>query len=196
MKNLLNDIKISAIVTAALTLIVCFIFPFLIFAIGELLFSHQANGSLIHNEKKQIIGSKLIGQNFTQERYFHPRPSAAGSQGYDAMLSGGSNLGPTSKEYVKLIKERAANYRSLNNIPANVPIPIDPLTTSGSGLDPHITFDNALLQAERVAKARSLPINTVIQLIESVTEEPFLNIFGSKRVNVLLLNKKLNDISQ
>lgn len=195
MKKILHELKASAILSLLFTLIVGFVYPFLIFALSELLFSHNANGSLITNDKKEIIGSTLIGQNFSSERYFHPRPSAAGEGGYDAMHSDGSNLGPTSKKYIDTVTERAKQYREINDIGNDVPIPFDPLTASGSGLDPHISMNNALLQAQRVAKSRSLPINTVIQLVENSIEEPFLGLFGAKRVNVLLLNKNLDQLS-
>ncbi len=194
MKTLLNSLKISAILTVIITLLVCFIYPFVVFAIGEICFSFHSNGSLIKNKNRQIIGALTIGQNFSSDHYFHPRPSDAGERGYDAMHSSGSNLGPTSKKYIEIVKLRAEKYRKLNEIPMDVPIPIDPLTSSGSGLDPDISFQNALLQAYRVSKARSLSINTVIQLIEETTKEPFLGLYGSKRVNVLMLNLKLDKV--
>ncbi len=127
----------------------------MVWGVAQTLFPDKANGSLIMRNGK-IIGSELLAQNFTDPKYFHPRPSAAGDAGYDATSSGGSNLGPTSKKLIDSVKERVEAYRSENNLPRMVPVPADAVTASASGLDPHISVKNALIQASRVAKARDM----------------------------------------
>lgn len=161
---------------------------------GQLLFRGKANGSLIVESDGTIRGSALLAQNFTSDRYFHPRPSSAGT-GYDAASSSGSNLGPTSQKLADAVKADVAAYREKNGVPANTPVPADAVTRSGSGLDPHISVANAQLQTPRVAKARSLPVERVRALIDNHTAARDLNVLGEPRVNVLLLNRALDAIS-
>jgi K+-transporting ATPase ATPase C chain len=137
------------------------------------------------------VGSNLLAQGFTDPKYFHPRPSAAG-QGYDATTSGGSNLGPTSKKLVDGVRRRVTNYRLENGLPADTIVPADAVTTSASGLDPHISVKNALLQAERVASTRGLSVEVVMKKIDAHTEGRTLGILGEPRVNVLMLNLDLD----
>ncbi|HSP17416.1 MAG TPA: K(+)-transporting ATPase subunit C [Thermoanaerobaculia bacterium] len=175
-----EHIIISFRITIALLVITCGVYPLLVWAVGQLAFHHRANGSLI-TRSGRIIGSELIGQNFSSERYFHGRPSAVD---YDATHSGGSNLGATSKKLEERIATAARTFSSW-------PIPADAVTTSASGLDPHISPANALLQVSRVARARGLEERRVRALVEAHTEGRFLGVFGEPRVNVLLLNLAL-----
>jgi K+-transporting ATPase ATPase C chain len=137
----------------------------------------------------------LIGQGFAGPKYFHPRPSAAG-QGYDAVRSGGSNLGPTSKKLVDAVRQRATDYRAENNLSPEILVPADAVTASASGLDPHISLNNALLQTSRVARARGLDKMAVRKLVGAYTEGRDLGIFGEPRVNVLILNLALDGMSR
>jgi len=139
----------------------------------------------------KILGSSLISQGFTGPKYFHPRPSAAG-QGYDATRSGGSNLGPTSRKLVETVRQRVDAYRSENNLPPDALVPADAVTASASGLDPHISLKNALLQASRVVKARGLSEDIVLKEIKHYTEGRGLGVLGEPRVNVLVLNLTLD----
>lgn len=166
------------------------LFPAVITAIANLVFPHQANGSLIV-QNGRVIGSELIGQNFSKPEYFHPRPSAAGN-GYDASNSGGSNLGPTSQKLADQIRDRVQTYRQENDLPPNAPVPADAVTASASGLDPHISPANAELQAARVARVRSLSISEVHRLIEQYTDKRQMGFLGEDGVNVLKLNLALD----
>lgn len=177
--------------TIVLAILVCGVYPAAVWAIGQLAFRHQANGSLIERDGK-IVGSELIGQQFTSARYFHSRPSAAGD-GYDATNSSGSNLGPTSK---KLADQIAANVAALEKEGIARPVPADAVTASGSGLDPHISPEYARAQAARVAKANGMTTEKVMQMIDARTEGRFLGIYGEPRVNVLLLNLDLFDAAR
>jgi K+-transporting ATPase ATPase C chain len=190
MKNLMREIRIGIISTLMLAIIVCGIYPMLVWGIAQGLFPEKANGSLIIHDHK-IIGSSLISQGFTGVRYFHPRPSAAGT-GYDPMSSGGSNLGPLSKVLADTILHRVNEYRRENNLPAHIPVPADAVTASASGLDPHISTLNALLQSPRVAKSRGLSEEVILEKIVAHTEDRDLGIFGEPRVNVLMLNLDLD----
>jgi potassium-transporting ATPase KdpC subunit len=172
-----EHLLISIRITIALLVITCGVYPLIVWAVAQLAFGHQANGSFV-TYNGRIIGSESIGQNFAGERFFHSRPSAAN---YDGTASGGSNLGPTSR---KLAERIGADARAFGG----GDIPADAVTTSASGLDPHISPANASSQAARVARANGLSVERVNALIRARTETRFLGIFGEPRVNVLLLN--------
>jgi len=193
MKNIIIDIKNSIITTIVLGIICCGLYPLAVWGVGQVVFSHQANGSLITDKDgKTVLGSELIGQNFTSDKYFNSRPSAAGT-GYDATSSGGTNLGPTSQKLNDSIKAAVDAYRKQNGLAADVPVPADAVTSSASGLDPHISVQNAVLQTPRVAKARNLSTDQVGALVRKYTDGPDLGIFGEARVNVLKLNLALDN---
>lgn len=173
-----------------LALILCGLYPLAVWGLGRGLFPEEAGGSLMVRNGR-FVGSRLVGQSFTSAAYFHPRPSAAG-EGYDAIRSGGSNLGPISEKLSRSLEERILRYRNENNLPQDRPLPADAVTASGSGLDPHISVENALLQARRVGEARGRSEEAVIRLIRDAAEGPDLGILGESRVNVLLLNLSLD----
>ena len=191
MKNWITELRISLVATFSLAVIVCGLYPLILWALSQGLFPHQANGSLVVR-KGTVVGSSLLSQGFNDPKYFHPRPSAAG-QGYDATSSGGSNLGPLSKKLIDTVGQRVKDYRTENNLSPDVPVPADAVTASGSGLDPHISVENALFQAERVAKARGISKDLLHKMIESRTEGRNLAIFGEPGVNVLMLNLDLDN---
>jgi K+-transporting ATPase ATPase C chain len=170
--------------------LLCGVYPLLVWAAGEALFPREAGGSLVR-VGGSIAGSSLLGQGFSGPAYFHPRPSVAGG-GYDASSSGGSNLGPTSKLLIETVRERIAAYRTENRLASGVPVPVDAVSASGSGLDPHISVANALLQARRVAGARGLSEESVKGRIAVHTEGRTLGLLGEPRVNVLMLNLDLD----
>ena len=189
-KSIINELRISFIATVCLAVLLCGVYPALVWAVAQGLFHFQANGSLV-SVKGRVIGSSLLGQQFAGPGYFHPRPSAAGD-GYDAANSGGSNLGPTSQKLIAAVKERATAYRAENNLAPGVVIPVDAVTASASGLDPHVSVPNAFLQARRVAEARGLNEEAVRRSIAAHTEGRDLGILGEPRVNVLMLNLDLD----
>ncbi len=191
MNYILAQLRISLIAVLALAILLCGVYPVIVWGLGQVLFPDMANGSLI-KVNGNIIGSKLLAQNFTGTQYFHPRPSSAGDMGYDGLNSGGSNLGPTSKKLIEGVKHRVAAYRAENNLPADVPVPADAVTASASGLDPHISLKNSFLQAARIAKARGLSEEAVKQKIRINTEGRDLGFLGEPRVNVLKLNLALD----
>ena len=190
MKTFLKDLWTSIIATVVLCVVVSGIYPVLIWGVGQLLFAHQANGSLIENNG-QIVGSELLAQGFSGAKYFHPRPSAAGT-GYDPLSSGGSNLGPTSQKLIDGIKGNVAQYRQENGLAADAVVPADAVTASGSGLDPHISLQNAQLQIPRVAKERGLNEEAVRAEVTKATDNPLFGIGGELGVNVLKLNLALD----
>jgi len=212
MKNWFRELRTSFLAVAALAVILCGIYPLTAWVVSHGLFPGRADGSLIPHDGKipasgvkrdgvimdstvpregGVLGSTLIGQGFSSPRYFHPRPSAAG-RGYDAGRSGGSNLGPLSKRLVDEVASRVAEYRRENGLSAGTPVPADAVTASGSGLDPHISVKNALLQAPRVARARGLAEADVRKQVKTCTEGRTLGILGEPRVNVLRLNLALD----
>ena len=177
-----------------MTLLLGGLYPFITFLLGQLIFPHEANGSLLFNSTSQtIVGSSLIGQRFQYAKYMHPRPSAAGKEGYDAIQSGGSNLCVTSQKLLERTQEAISVYRSINGVDNSIYIPLDAVTASGSGLDPHISIENALLQIPRIAKARGVPENQVLAIVQKYTQRPALELFGESRVNVLLVNYALDE---
>lgn len=196
MKSFFTDIRAAIVSSLVLAVVCCGIYPVVVWGIAQAAFKEKANGSLIVSTNGTIVGSSLIGQNFTGEKYFHPRPSAAGANGYDASNSSGSNLGPTSQKLHDAIKDRVAIYRGENSLSASDAVPADAVTASASGLDPHISFKNAEIQAARVAKARNLNSDRVLELIRANTHKPDLGIFGDTRVNVLALNLRLDSLSK
>ncbi|HVS54562.1 MAG TPA: K(+)-transporting ATPase subunit C [Opitutaceae bacterium] len=191
MKTFLTELRISVLLTLVLALLLCGVYPAVVWAGGQLLFRDKANGSLIVDQDGTVRGSALLAQSFTSEKYFHPRPSAAGT-GYDATSSSGTNLGPTSKKLADAVQAAVAAYRTENHLAADALVPADAVTSSGSGLDPHISVANAELQAVRVAQARGLPVEKMRQLIAQHTEKRDLRVFGEPAVNVLLLNLALD----
>ena len=196
MSTFLSQLRGAVVSTVVLAAVTCGAYPLIVTGISSVAFKDKADGSLIRDESGKIIGSALLGQNFTGEKYFHPRPSAAGANGYDAASSSGSNLGPTSQKLAALIGERVAAYCTANGLAADQAIPADAVTASGSGLDPHISPANAALQAARVAKARNLPVEKVRELIQTHTDSPDLGILGDAGVHVLKLNLALDELSR
>lgn len=193
MKSILQNIRIAAVSVVALVIITGVLFPLILWGAAQLLFPRQANGSLVLRGGR-VVGSTLIGQRFTSAKYFHPRPSAAGDS-YDATASGGSNLGPTNPKLLSEVRDLATKYRRENGLADTAWIPVDAVTRSGSGLDPHITVENALLQVSRVAQARGLDPQTVRELVGAHTQGRALGIFGEPGVNVLTLNLALDGIT-
>jgi K+-transporting ATPase ATPase C chain len=204
--TLREQLRPALISVLLLTLVTGAGYPLALMLVGRLAFSRQANGSLIERDGK-IVGSELIGQNFNDERYFDPRPSAAG-KGYDATNSGGTNLSPSnpklrngepeseqSQERFIGVRELAEAYRRRNGLTPEAVVPIDAVTRSGSGLDPHISPANAKLQAARVARARGLGADDVLRLVSEHTEGRQLGFLGDPRVNVLALNLALDRLA-
>lgn len=183
-----NAIRPAIVLLLLLTAILGLAYPLAMTGIAQVAMPFQANGSLIR-ENGRIMGSELIGQNFAQPRYFHPRPSAAGENGYDASASAASNLAPGSQA---LRDDIDASMRAQGLAGASVPA--DLVTKSASGLDPHISPQAALAQAARIAAARNLPVAKVRQLVRDATEMPLLGFLGEPRVNVLLINRHLDGI--
>jgi len=193
MKTLLLDLKTALLLTAVLVVLLCGAYPLAVWVGGQALFRAKANGSLIVDPDGAVRGSAMLAQNFTSEKYFQPRPSAAGT-GYDATSSSGTNLGPTSQKLADSVKAAVAAYRSANGLGADAPVPADAVTSSGSGLDPHISVANAGIQAGRVARARGLPLAQVEALIAQYTQGRDLGVLGEPGVNVLLLNLALDRV--
>jgi K+-transporting ATPase ATPase C chain len=192
MKNLISELRSAVFATLVLAVVCCAVYPLVVFGISQALFRDKANGSLIADKEGTIRGSRLLGQAFADDKYFHSRPSAAGN-GYDATSSGGSNLGPTSQKLRDNITQNAASFRSQNSLATNATVPADAVTSSGSGLDPHISVQNAELQAPRVAKARGLTTDQVRAVIRRNTDSPDLGFLGEAGVNVLALNLALDE---
>jgi K+-transporting ATPase ATPase C chain len=193
MKELFSEIRGAVMSTLILAVVCCGLYPLVVFGIAQVAFQDKANGSLIVAKDGTIRGSKRLGQGFTADKYFHPRPSAAGN-GYDAANSSGSNLGPTSQKLNDAIKERIEAYRKENGLKETDSVPADAVTASGSGLDPHISLRNAELQTPRVAKARNLSVDKIRELIRTCTDSTDLGFLGEPGVNVLLVNLALDGL--
>ena len=166
------------------------VYPLVVTAIGQIAFNDKAEGALVEVDGR-VVGSSLIGQPFTAPEYFHPRPSAAGD-GYDASASSGSNLGPTNPDFLTTVADRIAAYREENGLADDVRVPVDAVTASASGLDPDVSVANAELQALRVAEARGLDPETVLELVDEHTSGRDLGFLGEEGVNVLELNIALD----
>jgi K+-transporting ATPase ATPase C chain len=179
----------------ALTVLLGLAYPIAVWGIGRVAFREKADGSFLRKEEadgsSRVVGSSLIGQAFRSENFFHSRPSAAGDAGYDATQSGGTNLGPTSKKLADAIRERVAAQRADNPSAAGSPVPADAVTSSASGLDPHISPEFALWQVPRVARETGLSSSELERMVVARTEGRFLGLWGAPRVNVLLLNLDL-----
>lgn len=186
---MLNHLRPTLVLFALFSLLTGVIYPLATTGFAQVLFPDQARGSLIERDGK-LIGSSLIGQNFAGESYFHPRPSGAGADGYDAASSSGSNLGPTSKPLLDALTARVAAAQAQN---PGAKVPLEWVTASGSGLDPHISPASAQFQVPRIARARSLAEAQVQQLVEEHTQGRTLGLLGEPRVNVLQLNLLLDD---
>ena len=189
MKELFSEIRGAVLATLIIAIVCCGLYPLVVFGISQALFRDMANGSLILDKNGTVRGSKLLGQAFTGEKYFHPRPSAAGN-GYDAANSGGTNLGPTNKKLVDAVSVNVVAARADN---PDASVPIDLVTASASGLDPHISPAAALFQVTRVARARHVTDADIRVLVERHIEGRQLGFLGEPRVNVLLLNLALDD---
>jgi len=192
MKSWLAELRRSFLAVAVLAIILCGLYPLAAWLLAQSLFPGRANGSLIGRDGV-IAGSSLIGQQFSSPEYFHPRPSAAG-EGYDGGRSGGTNLGPLSKDLIETVLRRITEYRAENGLAAATPVPADAVTASGSGLDPHISPENARIQAPRVSRARGLSETIVRIHIKACTEGRTLGILGDPRVNVVRLNVALDGV--
>ena len=211
--SVLSALLSAILATLVLGVIVSGLYPLLVWGLGQGLFHHKANGSLIvAADGTTVLGSELLGQNFAGKQYFNPRPSAAGAAGYDPTASGGTNLGPTSDKLINGqhkkdaagkdvadpsnydgIKDLVAAYRTANGLKETDAVPADAVTRSGSGLDPHISVANALLQLTRIARERGKSPDEIRQLVDRYTEGRDLGVFGEPRVNTLLLNLALDD---
>lgn len=192
MKALLHDLRSALLLTLVFGVLLCGAYPLVVWAGAQALFPAQANGSLLRDKAGTVVGSALLAQNFSSDKYFQPRPSAAGT-GYDATSSSGTNYGPTSQKLNDSIKAAVAAYRTANGMAADAAVPADAVTSSASGLDPHITVGNALLQAPRVAKARGLALPAVQAQIAAATAGRGLGVLGEAGVNVLQLNLALDN---
>jgi potassium-transporting ATPase KdpC subunit len=189
--NALRDFRTAIIAFVAFSLITGLAYPYAMTGLAQGLFHRQANGSIV-TVAGQAVGSSLVGQNFSAPKYFHPRPSAAGTDGYDASSSSGSNLGPSSQALATRVAGDVAKIREENGLAPDAKIPVDAVTASASGLDPHISPAYAELQIARVARERSMSEAAVRSLVRKYTDGSILGIAGEPRVNVLLLNLALD----
>ena len=192
MKIAVSELRAAILAVLALAVLCGGLYPLIVFVFAQTVFHDRANGSLVVGADRLVRGSSLIGQGFQSAGYFHSRPSAAGA-GYDAASSGGRNWGPTSRKLNDAIRGAVALYRSENGLAEAQPIPADAVTASGSGLDPHISPENAALQIPRIAQARGWSEDGIRKLVDFFTDPPQFGLLGEPRVNVLLLNLALDD---
>ncbi len=192
MRTVIRQIRPALIIMVTFTLLLGVAYPLITTLIGQITFGDKADGSLIERDGV-VMGSELIGQTFVAPEYFHSRPSAAGA-GYDGSASSGSNLGPLNPDLIAAVEERVAVYRAENGLGDAVDVPVDAVTASGSGLDPHISVANARLQAARVAAERGFERAAVNALIEAHTDGRSLGVLGEPGVNVVTLNLALDDL--
>ena len=190
MRPLLRQLRPAALAVLAFTMLCGIVYPLVVTAVAQVAFNDDANGSLVRVDGV-VVGSRLLGQQFESPGYFHPRPLAAGV-GYDGTTSGGSNLGPESETLRATVAERVRAYREENGLDALVPVPVDAVTASASGLDPMISVANARLQAPRVAAARGIAVDQVLTMIGQATEDRAIAVLGDPGVNVLELNLLLD----
>lgn len=193
MRPFLRQLRPAIVALLAFTVLLGVVYPLVTTAVAQVAFPHEADGSLIERDGV-VVGSELLGQSFVAPQYFHPRPSAAGS-GYDGSASSGSNLGPLSADLAAAVTERIATYREENGLDDSVAVPVDAVTASGSGLDPHISVANARLQVARVATARGLDPAVVTALVDEHTDGRTFGVLGEPGVNVVLLNLALDDLA-
>ena len=191
-ESFVQHLRTAVLMVVVLTVLLGIVYPLFMTGIAQVIFPSQANGSLVRDAQGKVVGSAILAQNFTQPQYFHSRPSAAGSDGYDATSSGGSNLGPTNQKLIDAVQQRTDAYRAENGLAADAPVPVDAVTASASGLDPDISPANALLQVHRVAAARGLSDDQVRDVVNQYTEGRTLFVLGEPRVNVLKLNLALD----
>ena len=191
-RTLVTDFRAAIISMVFFTVLCGAAYPLLMTGFAQAVFPGKANGSLVEQDGEPL-GSALVGQNFSGPEYFHPRPSAAGADGYDGGASSGSNLGPSSQALVERVTESLATIREENDLPADAPIAVDAVTASGSGLDPHISPAYAELQVPRVARERGMTEDEVRALVKNYTDGSLLGVAGEPRVNVLLLNLALDE---
>ena len=189
-KDILSSLRPAIVMTILFAILLGIAYPLAMTGIGQVIFPRAANGSLIRDDRGQVIGSDVIGQAFTADRYFQTRPSAAG-KGYDGLASAGSNLGPTSKVLADRVKADVEKRRAEG---VTGPVPADLVTTSGSGLDPDLSPASAMVQASRIARVRGLDESRVRDLVSRNVERPLLGFLGEERVNVLALNRQLDQL--
>lgn len=193
MSGYIRQLRTALLAMVVFTVVLGVGYPLLSTLIGQVAFGDRADGSLIERDGV-VVGSELIGQTFTSPEYFHSRPSAAGA-GYDGSSSSGSNFGPLNPDFQAAVAERVAAYRAENGLDDAVAVPVDAVTASGSGLDPHISAANARLQAPRVAAERGLTLAVVESLIDDYTDGRSLGVLGEPGVNVVMLNLALDDLA-
>jgi K+-transporting ATPase ATPase C chain len=185
----------ALMMTIALTILTGLLYPLVVTGVAQGLFSARANGSLV-KVNGRVVGSSLLGQDFTQAKYFQPRPSDTGTSPYNGLASGASNLGPSDSGLLKTVAQRVVAYRRLNGMAANATVPVDAVTASASGLDPDISIANADIQAARVARVRSFPLAIVLGAVARHTENRQWGFLGERVVNVLELNLDLDRMSK
>ena len=193
MTGILREFRPAIVMVLGLSLILGIAYPFAVTGVAQLAFPGKADGSLVTDSEGNVLGSKLIAQNFTGTEYFWPRPSAAGADGYDGVSSSGSNLGPTSQKLRDAVDQRASDLREANGLADDAEVPAEAVTASASGLDPDISPDNAYFQADRVAEARGVSVDVMLEFIDDHTEGRTLGVLGQERINVLELNMALDE---